>query len=92
MSMAYTSIILFFGFGVFAVSNFGGTVALGVLVSITLIVAMLSNLVILPSLLLSVEKQIVVKAMNEPLLQILDEEEDLDINELTLPKTNENKS
>ncbi len=91
MSMAYTSIILFFGFGVFAVSNFGGTVALGVLVSITLIVAMFSNLIILPSLLLSVEKQIIVKAMNEPLLQILDEEEDIDINELSLPKNNENK-
>jgi predicted RND superfamily exporter protein len=91
MSMAYTSIILFFGFGVFAVSNFGGTVALGVLVSITLIVAMFSNLIILPSLLLSVEKQIIIKAMNEPLLQILDEEEDLDINELTLPKNSNNK-
>lgn len=91
MSMAYTSIILFFGFGVFAVSNFGGTVALGVLVSITLIVAMFSNLIILPSLLLSVEKQIIIKAMNEPLLQILDEEEDLDINELTLPKKSSDK-
>ncbi|MFN4233338.1 MAG: efflux RND transporter permease subunit [Bacteroidia bacterium] len=90
MSMAYTSIILFFGFGIFSVSNFGGTVALGVLVSITLIVAMLSNLIILPSLLLSVEKQILVKAMNEPLLQILDEEEDMDINELVLPKKSEN--
>lgn len=91
MSMAYTSIILFFGFGVFAVSNFGGTVALGTLVSITLIVAMFSNLIILPSLLLSVEKQIVIKAMNEPLLQILDEEEDMNINQLTLPK-NSNKN
>lgn len=90
MSMAYTSIILFFGFGIFSVSNFGGTVALGVLVSITLIVAMLSNLIILPSLLLSVEKQILVKAMNEPLLQILDEEEDMDLNELVLPKKSEN--
>lgn len=92
MSMAYTSIILFFGFGVFAISNFGGTVALGVLVSITLIVAMFSNLIILPSLLLSVEKQIIIKAMNEPLLQILDEEEDMDINELTLPQNKANSN
>lgn len=89
MSMAYTSVILFFGFGVFAVSNFGGTVALGILVSITLIVAMFSNLVILPSLLLSVEKRIVIKAMNEPLLQILDEEEDINLNELRLPYNEE---
>jgi uncharacterized protein len=91
MSMAYTSIILFFGFGIFAVSNFGGTVALGILVSITLIVAMFSNLVILPSLLLSLEKQTIIKAMNEPLLQILDEEEDIDINELSLPEKENDK-
>jgi hypothetical protein len=52
---------------------------------------MFSNLIILPSLLLSVEKQIIIKAMNEPLLQILDEEEDLDINELTLPKKSSDK-
>lgn len=55
VSMIYTSIILFFGFGIFSLSNFGGTVALGVLVSVTLLVAMLSNLLVLPSLLLLFE-------------------------------------
>lgn len=58
VSMIYTSIVLFFGFGVFAASSFGGTVALGILVSVTLLVAMLTNLILLPSLLLSLEQLI----------------------------------
>ena len=52
LSMFYTSTVLFFGFGVFLISSFGGTKALGGLVSATLLFAMLSNLVLLPSLLL----------------------------------------
>lgn len=57
MSMIYTAIILFFGFGIFSASTFGGTVALGILLSITLMVAMLCNLILLPALLLSLEKK-----------------------------------
>ncbi|GAB4342249.1 MAG: MMPL family transporter [Flammeovirgaceae bacterium] len=55
-SMMYTSIVLFFGFVIFAASNFGGTVALGVLTSITLLIAMFINLIVLPSLLLTFDK------------------------------------
>ena len=51
-SMIYTSIILFFGFVIFVLSEFGGTVALGKLTSITLSLAMLTNLIVLPALLL----------------------------------------
>lgn len=57
MSMIYTAIILFFGFGIFSASTFGGTVALGILLSITLMVAMLCNLILLPALLLSLENK-----------------------------------
>lgn len=57
LSMAYTSIILFFGFSVFIASDFGGTKALGILISMTLIIAMLSNLTLLPSLLLTLHKK-----------------------------------
>ncbi|MFC5284335.1 efflux RND transporter permease subunit [Pedobacter alpinus] len=53
-SMIYTSIILFFGFGVFMFSTFGGTVALGGLLAITLLTSMLFNLIFLPALLISV--------------------------------------
>lgn len=56
LSMFYTSIVLFFGFSVFMLSSFGGTVALGGLVALTLGFGMLSNLVLLPSLVLSLNK------------------------------------
>ena len=61
VSMIYTSIILFFGFSMFTASEFGGTQALGVLVSLTLFVAMLTNLILLPSLLLSLEQNVITK-------------------------------
>ncbi|KQC32080.1 transporter [Nonlabens sp. YIK11] len=57
VSMFYTSIVLFFGFSTFTISSFGGTVALGALVSATLLFAMLANLLLLPSMLLSFERQ-----------------------------------
>lgn len=72
-SMIYNAIILFFGFGIFALSNFGGTVALGILVSITLLAAMLSNLILLPSLLLTLDKHTTNKTFQDP--KIFDEEE-----------------
>jgi len=83
-SMMYTSIILFFGFGIFAMSEFGGTVSLGILVSLTLLSAMLSNLVLLPSLLLTLEKLITNRSFKEPLLQIFDEEEDIELDHLRI--------
>jgi predicted RND superfamily exporter protein len=58
VSMLYTSVVLFFGFFIFIASDFGGTVALGLLVSITLLIAMLSNLLLLPALLLTFEKKL----------------------------------
>ncbi len=61
LSMAYTSIVLFFGFSIFNMSTFGGTKALGMLVSITLLVAMFSNLILLPSLLLTLERSMTQK-------------------------------
>jgi predicted RND superfamily exporter protein len=56
ISMIFIATVLFFGFGVFVVSKFGGTQALGILLSITLLVAMISNLTLLPAFLLSLEK------------------------------------
>ena len=65
ISMLYTSVVLFFGFFIFIASDFGGTVALGLLVSITLLVAMLSNLLLLPALLLTYEEALGVKGSNK---------------------------
>ena len=75
VSMFYTSIVLFFGFSVFTISSFGGTVALGALVSATLLFAMLSNLLLLPSLLLSLERNIANKeVLRKPSINIIPEE------------------
>ena len=78
VSMFYTSIVLFFGFSVFMISSFGGTVALGGLVSATLLFAMLANLLLLPSLLLSLEKRIANKeTLKEPTIEIITDEDDI---------------
>ncbi|HNQ67043.1 MAG TPA: MMPL family transporter [Bacteroidales bacterium] len=83
-SMMYTSFILFFGFLIFTLSAFGGTAALGTLISTTLLVAMLCNLIFLPSLLLAMEKHLNKKEFPEPAIEISDYEED----EVTLEKNN----
>lgn len=51
ISIIYTSLVLIAGFIIFCFSNFGGTQALGWLTSLTLVVAMVTNLILLPVLL-----------------------------------------
>jgi predicted RND superfamily exporter protein len=79
LSMFYTSVVLFFGFSVFMLSSFGGTIALGGLVSITLLFGMLSNLVLLPALVLTLNKRLANEqefiAPKIDVLDHLDEEE-----------------
>lgn len=76
VSMFYTSIVLFFGFLIFMYSSFGGTIALGGLVSITLLFAMMSNLLLLPALLLSFENTIAnKKTFIEPKIRVLPKED-----------------
>ncbi|MFC5270938.1 efflux RND transporter permease subunit [Adhaeribacter terreus] len=55
-SMMYTTVTLFFGFVIFAFSEFGGTKALGILMSLTLLIAMFTNLIVLPALLVTFDK------------------------------------
>lgn len=87
VSMIYTSIVLFFGFMMFAFSQFGGTKALGILVSLTLAIAMFTNLLILPTLLLWMQKSMSNKALAEPLLELYDEEEDIELQHLEIEET-----
>lgn len=77
-SMIYTSIVLVLGFSVFIVSEFGGTQALGILISTTLLIAMFFNVMVLPSLLLSLDKLLVSKAFTEPIVEIYEENEEED--------------
>ncbi|HMP88481.1 MAG TPA: MMPL family transporter, partial [Lacibacter sp.] len=58
ISIIYTSLVLVAGFIIFCFSNFGGTPALGWLTSLTLLVAMITNLVLLPVLLLTTSKYV----------------------------------
>jgi predicted RND superfamily exporter protein len=80
ISMFYTSIVLFFGFSVFMLSSFGGTIALGGLVALTLFFGMLSNLVLLPSLVLTLNKTLAnEQELKEPTFDILEHtDEELD--------------
>jgi predicted RND superfamily exporter protein len=91
VSMLYTSIVLFFGFGIFTLSNFGGTQAMGVLVSLTLLVAVTSNLILLPSLLFGLDRLTTTKSFKEPLLHIYDEEEDIELEDLEIAYSDPSK-
>ncbi len=77
LSIVYTSLILIAGFGVFICSQFDGTKALGYLTSLTLLMAMVTNLILLPSLLLWMAK--VIERKNEGALELMVGEDDDDV-------------
>jgi len=94
VSMMYTAVILFFGFFIFSASSFGGTAALGKLLSVTLLVSMIANIILLPTFLLSLERRLTTKAfLSEPLFETHEEEEDIELNDLEIrkPDTPENE-
>lgn len=84
LGIFYTSVILFFGFLMFVFSQFGGTKALGLLVSITIMVGMATNLIILPALLLTLERKFSVRSFQEPFFDIYNEETDYDVDKLEI--------
>ncbi len=57
ISTFYTSVVLILGFATFTLSSFSGTIALGGLISVTLLFAMFANLLVLPALVLTFEKK-----------------------------------
>lgn len=83
VSMFYTSIVLLFGFSILMASEFGGSQALGFLVGITLFFAMLSNLVVLPSFLMSLDKWVNAKNFSATIIseEIQAEEEEKKLEE-----------
>ncbi|MCB0793197.1 MAG: MMPL family transporter [Flavobacteriales bacterium] len=76
VGIIYTAVVLFCGFIMFSLSQFGGIKAMGVLISITLAVAIFTNLLVLPSLLLSFEKELVSSSFEEPIIPILEDDEE----------------
>jgi len=83
-SMIYSSTVLFFGFGIFVLSSFGGTQALGFLISFTLLVAGLLNMFILPSLLLTLDQWSTTKSFKKPILELYEDDDDIQLEELPL--------
>lgn len=75
-SMIYSSTVLFFGFAIFMLSTFGGTQALGFLISFTLLVAGLLNMFVLPSMLLTLDKWSTTKAFEKPFIDIYEEDDE----------------
>jgi predicted RND superfamily exporter protein len=77
VSTFYTSMVLIFGFAIFTLSSFSGTIALGGLISVTLTFAMFANLLVLPALVLTTEKwsgkQDIIE---EPVINILRSQEE----------------
>lgn len=89
-SMVYTSIILFCGFIIFAFSSFGGTIALGVLTSTTLLMSMFTNVILLPSLIMTFDNG-KYKQDEHPLIEQFDpdfygesEDEEIDLNKIQI--------
>lgn len=72
LSIIYTSLILIAGFGVFILSRFDGTKSLGLLTSLTLFIAMVTNLILQPALLLWMDK---VLRKSKPAKFLMDDEE-----------------
>jgi uncharacterized protein len=83
-SMIYSSVVLFCGFIIFVLSSFGGTESLGYLIAFTLVIALLSNLFLLPSLILTLDKRITTRKFKSSLLEVFDEGEDLELDELEI--------
>ncbi|MCL2042471.1 MAG: MMPL family transporter [Bacteroidales bacterium] len=75
-SMIYSVTILFFGFGVFTLSSFGGIQVLGFLIPVTLMMALFCNLFFLPSLLLSGKRSVTNKNFTDPPYQIIEDDEE----------------
>ena len=57
LSIIYTSIVLIAGFVIFCFSGFGGTQSLGWLTSVTLVTATITNLVLLPAMLIDLRRK-----------------------------------
>jgi predicted RND superfamily exporter protein len=89
-SMIYTSIVLFAGFIIFAFSSFGGTIALGILTSTTLLMSMVTNIILLPSLIMTFDNG-KYKREDHPLIEQFDpdfygesEDEEIDLDKIQI--------
>ncbi|MDJ1496433.1 efflux RND transporter permease subunit [Cytophagaceae bacterium DM2B3-1] len=92
-SIIYTSIILFVGFVIFVWSSFGGTKSLGILMSASMLISMVTNLTLLPTLLNSFDTGKVSKDETYMLedfdnFYLEHEDEEIDLNRIAIRKIN----
>lgn len=85
ISMLSSLLVLVLGFAIFILSDFGGTQAMGILVTLTLIFSLLSNIILMPMLIHTFAKTFSDKSIDKPMLEIFDEpkEENENIEEKT---------
>jgi uncharacterized protein len=89
-SMVYTSIVLLAGFIIFTFSSFGGTIALGLLTSVTLFISMFTNLILLPALIMTFDRKRIQKGEHSLIEQIdagfygESEDEEIDLSKIKI--------
>jgi len=75
ISMLSSLLVLVLGFSIFIFSDFGGTQAMGILVTLTLLFSMFCNIILLPTLIYSFSGSLSKKSIDKPLLEMFDEPE-----------------
>lgn len=86
-SIMYTSVVLFSGFIIFAFSDFGGNIALGLLTSTTLVISMFTNLILLPALIVTFDRPKKKKELIDEFDSTFygeDEDEAIDLNKIKI--------
>lgn len=90
-SIIYTSATLFVGFVIFIGSTFGGTKSLGILMSLSMLIAMITNLTLLPALLNSFDSGKVPKSETFSLEEydrfyLEEDDEEIDVRQIAVKK------
>lgn len=73
ISMLSSLLVLVLGFSIFIFSDFGGTQAMGILITLTLIFSLFCNILLLPMLIYSFSSSLSKKSIDKPLLEMFDE-------------------
>lgn len=89
ISMLSSLLVLVLGFSIFIFSDFGGTQAMGILITLTLVFSIFCNILLLPMLIYSFSGILSEKSIDKPLLEMFDEPKEASVDEL-IEEENEN--
>lgn len=82
ISMLSSLLVLVLGFGIFIFSDFGGTQAMGILITITLLFSLFCNILLLPIIIYTFSDSLSKKSIDKPFLEMFDEPRELQADEL----------